>query len=221
MKKAPADLDGAPILARLAPLLAVLVAIAAQSAIRDPLVLGPNFRASIVESILVVTLIVCERFLDTSPVRLHLLRYALGFVLAASATSSTVLLVDDLIDAKPIGVDQLLLDGASILVVAVVGFSVLFWQLDRGGPDGRVRNQTDGLAFWFTQDGIREYSDQFERWQPRYLDYLYLSSTNVTAFSPTDTMPLTRTAKMLMLWESVLALTAIGLIFARAINILS
>jgi len=184
-------------------------------------VIGPTWFVPAVEIVLVVVLVVCERFLPRSPISLHLLRYALGLALALSSTGSAILLVDDLVDGKPLGVDQLLLDGVGILVIAVVGFSVLYWQLDRGGPDGRVRNQTEGLAFWFTQDAIREYSDQFDAWQPRYLDYLYLSSTNVTAFSPTDTMPLTRTAKMLMLWQSVLSLATLGLIFARAINILN
>ena len=84
---------------------------------------------------------------------------------------------------------------------------------------GRHRYLPARLAFWFTQDSVREFSDEFEHWQPRYVDYLYVSATNIAAFSPTDTMPLTRTAKMLMLWESLVAIGTIGIVLARAINL--
>ena len=71
-----------------------------------------------------------------------------------------------------------------ILVVLAVGFGLLFWQLDRGGPNGRALPDPERMSFWFTQDAIREYSDQFDSWQPRFLDYLYVAITNLVAFSP-------------------------------------
>ena len=64
-----------------------------------------------------------------------------------------------------------------------------------------------------------EYSDEFDVWQPRFLDYMYVATTNQVAFSPTDTMPLTRTAKMLMVWQSVVAIATLGIVLANAINI--
>jgi hypothetical protein len=57
-------------------------------------------------------------------------------------------------------------------------------------------------------------------WEPRFVDYLYLSFTNATAFSPTDTMPLSRWAKLLMLAQSAIALSAVALVIARAVNVL-
>jgi uncharacterized membrane protein len=84
-----------------------------------------------------------------------------------------------------------------------------------------VQPDIERMSFWFTQDAIREYSDQFDHWQPRFLDYLYLSITNLVAFSPTDTMPLSRTAKMLMAWQSMVSLATSALVLARAVNILS
>ena len=69
-----------------------------------------------------------------------------------------------------------------------------------------------GCLFWFTPDAIREYSDQFDTWQPRFLDYLYARVTKLTAFSPTYTTPLRRTTKMLMVWESVVAVRHDGLV---------
>jgi hypothetical protein len=146
--------------------------------------------------------------------------YLLALVLAVSATTSSVLLLRDVIDARPVSVQDLLAGSLQILVVLAIGFALLFWQLDRGGPDGRARPEPELMSFWFTQDAIREYSDQFDNWQPRFLDYFYLSFTNLFAFSPTDTMPLTRTAKMLMVWESAVSLATLALVLARAVNIL-
>jgi hypothetical protein len=58
-------------------------------------------------------------------------------------------------------------------------------------------------------------------WRACYIDYLYTSFTNATAFSPTDTMPLTPPAKLLMLVQSGASLLTLGVVFARAINILN
>jgi len=70
-----------------------------------------------------------------------------------------------------------------ILVVEPVGVALLFSQLDRGGPNGRVQQKVELTSCWFTQDAIREHSDQFDSWQPRFHDYLYLAITNHVAFS--------------------------------------
>ena len=59
-----------------------------------------------------------------------------------------------------------------------------------------------------------------EDWEPRFLDYLYVSLTNVVAFSPTDTMPLTRRAKAMMAVQSLVAVSTLALVIARAINVL-
>jgi uncharacterized membrane protein len=58
-------------------------------------------------------------------------------------------------------------------------------------------------------------------WWPHFVDYLYVSFTNATAFSPTDTMPLTRWAKLLMLVQSLASLLTVAMVAARAVNILS
>jgi len=84
-----------------------------------------------------------------------------------------------------------------------------------------VQPAVELTSFWFTQDAIREYSDQFDAWQPRFLDYLYVAITNLVAFSPTDTMPLSRTAKMLMAWQSTVSLATFAVVLARAVNILT
>ncbi len=58
------------------------------------------------------------------------------------------------------------------------------------------------------------------RWAPGFVDYLYVSFTNATAFSPTDTMPLTPWAKMLLLLQALASLLTVALVAARAVNIL-
>ena len=215
------DMPYASLRDRLAPLIAVTVAITAQVLMRDRIVLGPLLLAPIVEATLGVVLLLGDSLLRSHRHRLSYVRYALALVLALSATASAALLIHDLIHARPVSVQQLLAEGVQVLVVAAVGFAMLFWQLDRGGPNGRVQPNPEYMSFWFTQDAIREYSDQFDHWEPRFVDYLYLSITNLTAFSPTDTMPLTRTAKMLMAWQSLISLATIAVVLARAVNLLS
>ena len=99
----------------------------------------------------------------------------------------------------------------------VIGFALLFWELDRGGPVARRRRRRDELppADWrFSQDengdnvarGGRHAPASSRGWIPTFVDYLYLSLTNSSAFSPTDTMPLSTRAKALMGLEATAAL---------------
>ena len=221
MTDAPDDRPYATPSTRLAPLAAVVVAVAAQLLMRDRIVLGPLLLVPIIEIALVLVLVVGDGLLGMRRRHAGLVRYALALVITISATSSAALMIADVIDVRPVSVQQLLAEGAQILVVLAVGFALLFWQLDRGGPDGRALPDVELFSFWFTQDAIREYSDQFDHWQPRFLDYLYVAITNLVAFSPTDTMPLTRTAKMLMAWQSTVALATFAVVLARAVNILA
>jgi len=200
-------------------MVAVLLAIAAQIGMRHKIAVIVPWLAPAVELLLVGVLLVLHPVDRARADRLRVVRFLLGGALGLSATASAALLIADLIDCgQNLGLGRLLADTVEVLFVSAVGFAVVYWQLDRGGPDGRQRRRPERLAFWFTQDGIREYSDEFDIWQPRFLDYLYVSTTNQVAFSPTDTMPLTRLAKLLMLWQSVVAIATLGIVFATAIN---
>ncbi|MDQ0469066.1 hypothetical protein [Labrys wisconsinensis] len=113
----------------------------------------------------------------------------------------------------------LLVDALNIWVTNIIVFALWFWSTDRGGPPtcGLVkRAQADFLfpQMTFTQ---REAGT----WLPGFVDYLYLAFTNATAFSPTDTLPLTRSAKLLMMVESMISLLTVALVAARAVNILA
>ena len=101
----------------------------------------------------------------------------------------------------------------------VIAFSLWFWLLDRGGPAARAAGTPLAAAFAFPENATPELAPP--DWWPQYLDYLYLAFTNSTALSPTDTMPLTRWAKMLMLVQSSVSLVIAVMIVARAVNILN
>ena len=100
----------------------------------------------------------------------------------------------------------------------MIAFGLSFWALDRGGPVERLRSDRLLPDFQFPQDENPELAQP--GWQPRLVDYVYVSFTNSIAFSPTDAMPLTRRAKLLMLLESSISATTVLLVAARAINIL-
>ena len=103
-------------------------------------------------------------------------------------------------------------------VVNVLLFALWYWQLDGGGPLARPACPPAQRDFLFPQQLEPAFADS--GWRPLFLDYLYVSFTNATAFSPTDAMPLSRWAKMLMLVESAISLALAVMVVARAVNIL-
>lgn len=113
---------------------------------------------------------------------------------------------------------QLILAGINIYLTNIVVFGLVYWEMDGGGPGQRRVQDTSSRDFLFPQENMHGESER--AWNPTFIDYLYVSSTNATAFSPTDTMPLSRRAKILMLAQSIVSLLAIALIAGRAVNIL-
>ena len=119
---------------------------------------------------------------------------------------------------RPPTVTQLLVGAGIVLAANVVTFGLLYWQLDGGGPSGRLHRASPYPDFGFPQtltEGLAP-----PGWQPRFPDYLYVAFTNIVAFSPTDTMPLTHRVKTLMALQSLISLSVIGLVLSRVINIL-
>ena len=112
---------------------------------------------------------------------------------------------------------SLLLDALNIWGTNVIAFALWYWNIDRGGPASRglIKGEQDDFLFpQMMMPGTKE-------WSPGFIDYLYLSFTNATAFSPTDTMPLSERAKLLMMAESGISLLTLALVAARAVNILN
>jgi uncharacterized membrane protein len=108
---------------------------------------------------------------------------------------------------------------AGIWVTNVVLFALVYWEADRGGPHARSVGRAEHPDLLFPQMSLG--GPVAARWVPTFVDYLYLSFTNSTAFSPTDTMPLTARAKMTMLVQALLSFVTVGLVVARAVNILT
>lgn len=138
-------------------------------------------------------------------------------LLVAAALWGTVVLVYDLI--KGTGVtnspQELLAFGGLTWLGNNLAFAMLYWMIDSGGPLARSQLRVP-IDFAFTQQLTPELAPP--GWRPVFLDYLHLGFTNGTAFSPTDTMPLSLRAKYSMLVQSTVALALFGLIVARAVN---
>jgi hypothetical protein len=124
----------------------------------------------------------------------------------------------------------LLVGAAQVWLTNILVFALAYWELDRGGPVARTQMSRPGLAaadFRFPQDEDHDAIDEVAKrsaaksgWAPGFIDYLYVSVTNSSAFSPTDTMPLSPRAKMLMAVESVSALLLSILVISRGISLL-
>jgi hypothetical protein len=154
-----------------------------------------------------------------NPLRRRLVLTLIGVVSAANAYS-LAMLVHFLVRGGKVTGHALIGSGVVLWVTNVLLFGVWYWQLDRGGPAARRLKRQPHPDFLFPQmtDDAKGLAPR--GWEPTLLDYLYTSFTNSTAFSPTDTMPLTPMAKALMAGQSLVALTTVGLVFARAVNIL-
>ena len=114
---------------------------------------------------------------------------------------------------------QLLASAFVVLLTNVVTFALTFWELDAGGPVRRaLSTRRETPDFQFPQDENPQLAAP--DWEPRLLDYLYVALTNATAFSPTDVMPLSRRAKLLMAIESTVSITTLLVVGARAVNVL-
>jgi hypothetical protein len=139
-------------------------------------------------------------------------------VVSAANSASIILLVHLLLNGAHANAPALLRAALHMWVTNVLLFGLWFWQLDGGGPLARPKTAPHDRDFLFPQQ--TEPQLMVGGWQPKFLDYLYVSFTNASAFSPTDTLPLSRWAKMLMLVQSAISLTLAVMVVARAVNIL-
>jgi hypothetical protein len=113
---------------------------------------------------------------------------------------------------------HLLLWGAAIWLTNVIVFALWFWETDRGGPAARADADSPHPDFLFTQMQAPQLAHR--DWEPGFFDYFYLAFTNATAFSPTDTLPMSTWAKALMATESAISLVTVLLVVARAVNVI-
>jgi uncharacterized membrane protein len=113
---------------------------------------------------------------------------------------------------------ELLVSGVGFWVSNVLVFSLMYWHMDRGGPEARANREGRQTDWLFPQEAAPA-ADVPAGWRPTFIDYLYLAYSTATAFSTTEVAPLTARAKLLMMLESTLSLVTIVVVMARAINI--
>ena len=216
---------------RYAAAAAVVAAVLLYAALPSALVFGPRFLIPLLEIVLLVPLLVGNpRRMTRESRQLRLASIGLILLIAAANTIALVLLVDALVNGSAKDGGLLLIGAAQVWLTNIIVFALAYWEIDRGGPVVRTREPRALLPaadFRFPQDEDEDAIDEVAKrsaansdWSPAFLDYFYVSITNSSAFSPTDTMPLSHRAKMLMATESVSALMLSVIVIARGVSLL-
>jgi hypothetical protein len=185
------------------------------AALPAPLIIGPSWLLLAIETLLLLPIgVSLVRTRGLSHKVIHILLFLLLGVTALALAIGIALLIVHL-NKDQYGI-YLLRSAALLWASNVLVFSLWYWQIDGGGPVKRHLTGHQAADFLFPQ----QVDGNTSGWVPRFLDYLFLGFTGSTAFSPTDTMPLTRSAKVLMMLEAILSLTIIVILAGRAVNIL-
>ncbi len=201
--------------------LAMLIAIGLQFALPDRFSAGSRYLLPIVELLLLVALSITT---PKEPVFRSIARRINAVLLIAIATAANIYSLSQVADALLKGKTtassgkELIIVAINIYLTNVIILGLWYWEMDGGGPGQRRQAEPHYKDFQFPQE---QAEDKFPKWRPTFIDYLYVSGTNAMAFSPTDTMPLSRRAKVLMMVQATTSLIAIALVAARAVNILS
>jgi hypothetical protein len=182
---------------------------------------GPPWAVPVAEALLLVAIVAIDRGrIDRRSAAGRALSLGLMAVLVTSAAVAASRLVVDLVEGGPEtnSPTDLLKTGFLVWFYTIIAFTFLYWLLDGGGPESRflAPREFPELAFPAQLNlGVAP-----RGWRPEFFDYLYLGFTDATAFSPTDVMPLARWAKLAMTVQAVSSLMILGLVIARAVNIL-
>jgi hypothetical protein len=190
-------------------------------ALAPGLSIGPPWLFPAVVGILLVPSLVLHRLGQ------HRYDRVLGFLVTTVVTVELVLSLLRLVSALPShreSATALLGSAALIWTANILVFALWYWRLDAGGPHGReTRERHTSGAFLFPQMSLLPEAKGAvgqTRWSPNFVDYLFLAFNTSTAFSPTDTPALARWGKALMMLQSLISLTVLAILAARAVNTL-
>jgi len=203
---------------RLPAAIAILVVAVLYPLIPSQLSLGPAILFPVIAVLGVLPLTIADALGVEHAWQRPLALTLLGLTAAANGTSIALLVRELIARSSDMSGRQLLAGALTVWVANVIVFALWYWELDRGGPRQREADGGDTPDFLFPQ--MTDAKDIMPGWQPAFSDYLYTSSTNATAFSPTDTMPITGWAKLLMSAQSLSSFVLVVLVTARAVNIL-
>jgi hypothetical protein len=182
----------------------------------EPFTVGPSWLLLVLVVILLIPITVSYRRGHYNVTRF--LAFAANTVITISMVASLVVLIEGILHHR-FPPQTLLRSAGALWVTNVLVFALWYWKLDAGGPLGRdaTRGRLDS-SFLFPQMLVKEGADP--SWSPTFVDYLFLAFNTSTAFSPTDTAVLSRWAKAGMMLQSVISLTIVALVAARAVNVL-
>ena len=195
---------------------AMLAAAGVYWALPEPLSVGPSWLLLVVIFVLLIPMVVTY----------HRGRHDITRILAFTANGAITLAMIASLVFLIEGIPQhreaprvLLRSAIALWITNVLVFALWYWKLDGGGPTGRDR-KSDGLDSSFLFPQMLAQDERDESWSPNFVDYLFLAFNTSTAFSPTDTAVLSRWAKLGMMLQSLISLTIVVLLAARAVNIL-
>jgi uncharacterized membrane protein len=201
-------------------LLAVVVAIALQIILPSSVIRGLGYRALIpaLEGTLIAVLLIANPgHISKEQPRLRAISISLIALISIANVVSLTELLHALLYGSKAGGRPLVYASVPIWLTNIIVFGLWYWELDRGGPATRQVTRHRGPDFLFPQMSTPGCAPG---WTPSFLDYVYTSFTNATAFSPTDTMPLTDWSKLLMMVQSLASLVTVAVVVSRAVNIL-
>jgi hypothetical protein len=197
--------------------IAMLGAAGVYLALPEPLSVGPGWGLLAVILVLMVPIVVSDRRGD------HKITRALTFTANAIITLAMIASLVHLVKGIPEHAEtpQALLRSAVALWVAnILVFALWYWKLDGGGPLHREDPDSQSKSSFLFPQMTRAGDANAPVWTPHFVDYLFLAFNTSTAFSPTDTAVLSRSAKLATMLQSIISLTIVALIAARAVNIL-
>ena len=191
----------------------------------------PTWILPTIFSLLVIPLVIVNpRRLSLETTWSRWLSIGLSVALAAANQVTIILTIRELLGGSTTGAD-VLLAALQVWVTNVIAFGLVYWELDRGGP---VARRVEGLR----DDAVRDFrfpqqdesgptrrhdvpAASASTWEPGFVDYAYFSLSNMMAFSPTDVMPLTPRAKILMGYQALTGFILLALVISRAVNVLT
>ncbi len=198
----------------------IMAALVVQCLLPDRLSFRPHWVLPVLAGALLIGTIAANPVrMEAGSRRLRLMSLLLVAVISVANAFSAAELVGGLVHGSE-GADAgaLLMTGGGIWITNIIVFALWYWEWDRGGPACRAAGTHPYPDFLFPQMQLPDMAPP--HWEPGFLDYLYLAFTNATAFSPTDVLPMSRWAKMLMTGQSLVSLVTVALVVARAVNIL-
>ncbi|MBS1864242.1 MAG: hypothetical protein JSS68_21330 [Actinobacteria bacterium] len=200
--------------------LAVIVAILLNASLPSSIRPESRWFLSLIGLVLLGLIVADPGRIDRSTEPVRLLSRLLLSLLAVLTALSTAMLVHVLVVGGSLthSATRLLLAGGTVWVSNNIVFALLYWELDGGGSVARMHRRPRYPDLAFPQQLNPDLAPP--GWRPMFVDYLYLGFTNALAFSPTDVMPLVPWAKITMGIQSLISLAILGLVVARAVNIL-